>query len=148
MKKLNNLPFFLQEPPKSLGREFFETYQKGLIDNETQDFGTAGTSALSVEDMLATFVEHIALQIALPVSWLPKGKILCTGGGARNKYLIERLQARTKHEVIVPDKQIIDYKEALVFAFLGLLRLEGKTNVLSSVTGAKSDSCSGKIWNL
>ena len=143
LKKLNNLPFFLQEPPKSLGREFFESYQKGLLD-----FGTAGTSALSVEDMLATFVEHIALQIALPVSWLPKGKILCTGGGARNKYLIERLQARTKHEVIVPDKQIIDYKEALVFAFLGLLRLEGKTNVLSSVTGAESDSCSGKIWNL
>ena len=134
LKKLNNLPFFLQDPPKSLGREFFETYQKDLLKD------------LSVEDMLATFVEHIALQIALPVSWLPKGKILCTGGGARNKYLIERLQARTKHEVIVPEKQIIDYKEALVFAFLGLLRMEGKTNVLSSVTGAESDSCSGRVW--
>jgi len=134
LKKLNNLPFFLQEPPKSLGREFFETYQKDLLKN------------LSVEDMLATFVEHIALQIALPVSLLPKGRILCTGGGARNKYLIERLQARTKHEVVVPEKQIIDYKEALVFAFLGLLRMEGKTNILSSVTGATSDSCSGRIW--
>lgn len=134
LKKLNNLLFFLQEPPKSLGREFFETYQKDLLKD------------LSVEDMLATFVEHIALQIALPISWLPKGKILCTGGGARNKYLIERLQARTKHEVIVPEKQIIDYKEALVFAFLGLLHMEGKTNVLSSVTGAESDSCSGRIW--
>ena len=134
LKKLNNLPFFLQEPPKSLGREFFETYQKDLLKD------------LSVEDLLATFVEHIALQIALPISWLPKAKILCTGGGARNKYLIERLQARTKHEVVVPEKQIIDYKEALVFAFLGLLRMEGKTNVLSSVTGAESDSCSGKIW--
>lgn len=146
LKKLNNLPFFLQEPPKSLGREFFETYQKGLLDCGTRDYGTTGTSGLSVADMLATFTEHIALQIALPISWLPKGKILCTGGGARNKYLIERLQARTKHEVIVPEKQIIDYKEALVFAFLGLLRMEGKTNVLSSVTGAESDSCSGKIW--
>ena len=134
LKKLNNLPFFLQEPPKSLGREFFETYQKDLLKD------------LSVEDMLATFVEHIALQIALPISLLPKGKILCTGGGARNQYLIERLQARTKHEVVIPEKQIIDYKEALVFAFLGLLRLEGKTNVLSSVTGAASDSCSGRIW--
>ena len=135
LKKLNNLPFFLQEPPKSLGREFFETYQKELL------------KSLSVEDMLATFVEHIALQIALPISLLPKGKILCTGGGARNRFLIERLQARTKHEVVVPEKQIIDYKEALVFAFLGLLRLEGKTNVLASVTGAESDSCSGKIWH-
>jgi len=134
LKKLNNLPFFIQEPPKSLGREFFETYQKDWL------------KGLSVPDMLATFVEHIALQIALPISFLPKGKILCTGGGARNKYLIERLQARTKHEVVVPKKMIIDYKEALVFAFLGLLRLEGKTNVLASVTGAESDSCSGRIW--
>ena len=134
LKKLNNLPFFIQEPPKSLGREFFETFQKDLLKD------------LSVPDMLATFVEHIALQIALPISFLPKGKILCTGGGARNKFLIERLQARTKHQVVVPEKQIIDYKEALVFAFLGLLRLEGKTNVLASVTGAESDSCSGRIW--
>ena len=101
---------------------------------------------LSVPDLLATFVEHIALQIALGVSHLPKGKILVTGGGARNKFLMERLQARSSHEVVIPDKMSIDYKEALVFAFLGLLRMEGKTNVLASVTGAESDSCSGRIW--
>ncbi len=149
LKKLNNIPFFLQEPPKSLGREFFETYQKGLIDRGlgTEDRGLRTRDAgLSVPDILATFTEHIALQIALCVSHLPKGRILATGGGARNKFLIERLQSRTKHEVVVPEKQIIDYKEALIFAFLGLLRLEGKTNVLASVTGAESDSCSGRIW--
>ncbi len=134
LKQLNRHPFYGQFPPKSLGREFFEANQKALLQG------------LSVPDMLATFVEHIALQIALPISFLPKGKILCTGGGAKNKFLIERLQARTKHEVVVPEKQIIDYKEALVFAFLGLLRMEGKTNVLASVTGAESDSCSGRIW--
>ncbi len=134
LKKLNRHPFYGQLPPKSLGREFFEANQIDVLKD------------LSVEDMLATFVEHIALQIALPISFLPKGKILCTGGGARNKFLIERLQARTKHEVVVPEKQIIDYKEALVFALLGMLRLEGKTNVLASVTGAESDSCSGQIW--
>ena len=134
LKQLNKHPFYGQEPPKSLGREFFETYQKDLLKD------------LSVPDMLATFVEHIALQIALPISFLPKRKILCTGGGARNKFLIERLQARTKHEVVIPEKQIIDYKEALVFALLGLLRMEGKTNVLASVTGAESDSCSGRVF--
>ena len=134
LKRLNRHPFYGQLPPKSLGREFFETYQKDLLKD------------LSIEDMLATFVEYIALQIALGVSHLPKGKILVTGGGARNKFLMERLQARSSHEVIIPDKMIIDYKEALVFAFLGLLRMEGKTNVLSSVTGAESDSCSGRIW--
>ncbi len=144
----------MQEPPKSLGREYFEMYQKGLLDEgqKTKDSrrGTAGhgtrESGLSIADMLATFVEHIALQIAIPISLLPKGKVLVTGGGARNKFLMERLQARTKHEVVIPEKEIIDYKEALIFAFLGLRRLEGKTNVLASVTGAESDSCSGRIW--
>ena len=140
LKKLNNSPFFLQLPPKSMGREYFEMYQKELLDCETRDAG------LSIPDMLATFTEHTALQIALAVSWLPKGKILVTGGGARNKFLMERLQARTKHEVVIPDPITIDYKEALVFAFLGLLRMEGKTNVLASVTGAESDSCSGRVW--
>ena len=134
LKRLNRHLFYGQLPPKSLGREFFEANQKDLLKN------------LSVEDMLATFVEHIALQIALGVSHLPKGKILVTGGGARNQFLMERLQARTSHEVVIPDKMTIDYKEALIFAFLGLLRMEGKTNVLSSVTGAESDSCSGRIW--
>ena len=134
LKRLNKHPFYGQLPPKSLGREFFEENQKDLLKD------------LSVEDLLATFVEHIALQIALGVSHLPKEKILVTGGGARNQFLMERLQARTSHEVVIPEKTIIDYKEALVFAFLGLLRLEGKTNVLASVTGAESDSCSGQIW--
>ena len=142
LKKLNNSPFFMQEPPKSLGREYFETYQKSLLVTGP----STGSGALSLPDMLATFVEHIALQISIPISLLPKGKILVTGGGARNKFLMERLQARTKHEVVIPEKEIIDYKEALIFAFLGLRRLEGKTNVLASVTGAESDSCSGRIW--
>ena len=133
LKRLNRHPFYGQLPPKSLGREFFEKNQKELLKN------------LPVEDLLATFTEHIALQIALGVSCLPKGRILVTGGGARNKFLITRLQARSSHEVVIPEPTIIDYKEALVFAFLGLLRLEGKTNVLASVTGAESDSCSGRI---
>ena len=122
LKRLNRHPFYGQMPPKSLGREFFEKNQKSLLKD------------LPIEDLLATFTEHIALQIALGISHLPKGKIM------------ERLQARTSHKVVIPEKQIIDYKEALVFAFLGLLRLEGKTNVLASVTGAESDSCSGQIW--
>ena len=134
LKRLNKHPFYGQLPPKSLGREFFEANQKDLLRD------------LSVENMLATFTEHIALQIALGVSHLPKGKILVTGGGARNQFLMKRLQARTSHEVVIPDKMTIDYKEALVFAFLGLLRMECKTNVLASVTGAESDSCSGKVW--
>lgn len=136
LDKLNSHPFFTQKAPKSLGREFFETEQKNLLKN------------LRTNDLLTTFTEHIAMQIGQSLSHLPKGKLLITGGGALNKYLVERIQYHTKHQVIIPEKQIIEYKEALIFAFLGLLKLEGKTNVLSSVTGAESDSCSGRIWRI
>lgn len=132
---LNSNAFFKQKAPKSLGREFFEAEQKHLFKGK------------DISDLLATFTEHIAMQIEESLKALPKGKLLITGGGALNKYLVERIQHHTIHQVVIPEKQIIEYKEALVFAFLGLLKLEGKTNVLCSVTGAESNSCSGKIWN-
>lgn len=132
---LNDNGFYRQSPPKSLGREFFETYQKTLLER----YATA--------DALATFVEHIARQIGQAVATLPEGKLLVTGGGALNGYLVERIGHHTRHQVVVPDRMTVDYKEALIFAFLGLLRLEGQTNVLCSVTGAPTDSCSGKIWH-
>ena len=78
---------------------------------------------------------------------LEKSKMLITGGGAKNNYLVERISELSKHEVVIPDTMIIDYKEALIFAFLGTLKMEGKINVLSSVTGATSDSSSGTIHN-
>ena len=134
LEALNNNSFYCQKPPKSLGREFFETFQKQILD----DYGT--------NDALATFVEHIAQQVSLSVKRLPQGKMLITGGGALNRYLVERIQCHTHHQVIIPERQTIDYKEAIVFSLLGLLRLEGRINVLSSVTGAPSDSCSGRIW--
>ena len=132
---LNSHAFYGQQPPKSLGREFFETYQKQLLES------------YPTSDALATFVEHIAIQIAQAISYLPQGKLLITGGGALNCHLVKRIQHHTLHQVVIPDRMTIDYKEALIFALLGLLRIEGQTNVLCSVTGAPSDSCSGKIWH-
>ena len=134
LEALNDNAYFRQEPPKSLGREFFEACQRRMLDSDTS------------ANLLATFTEHIALQVAQAVNGRPQGKILATGGGALNTYLIERIQQHTRHQVIVPDRQTVDYKEALIFALLGMLRLEGQTNVLASVTGAPSDSCSGVIW--
>lgn len=139
LQRLNDNTFFNQAPPKSLGREFFETCQKQALETFLETFTTS--------DALATFVEHIAFQIGQSTAMLTKGELLITGGGARNKYLIERIQQHTIHQVVVPDLETVDYKEALIFALLGLLRLEGQTNVLCSVTGAPTDSCSGKIWH-
>jgi len=135
LEALNDNGFYRQSPPKSLGREFFETYQKRLLEPH-------GTT-----EALATFVEHVAMQIAATVEALPQGKLLVTGGGALNGYLIERIGQHTRHQVVVPDRMTVDYKESLIFALLGLLRMEGQTNVLCSVTGAPTDSCSGKIWH-
>ena len=139
---LNSHPFYSQKYPKSLGREFFEENIKPLLENRND-----------IANMMATFVEHIAIQIGNSIndsavktmctSSLP---LLITGGGAKNKFLVERIQAHTKHQVFVPADDIIDYKEALVFAFLGLLRSRNEINVLKSVTGAESDSSSGKIF--
>lgn len=137
LNKLNSHPFYTENHPKSLGREFFEENIKPLLENRDD-----------IADMMTTFVEHIAIQIGASVGTYHGASLplLITGGGAKNKFLIERIQANTKHKVFVPSNDIIDYKEALVFAFLGLLRNRNEINVLRSVTGAESDSSSGKIW--
>ncbi|MBO6057216.1 MAG: anhydro-N-acetylmuramic acid kinase [Bacteroidales bacterium] len=134
---LNSHPFYSQKYPKSLGREFFEENIKPLLENRDD-----------IANLMATFVEHIAIQIGESVMTFPEtSQLLITGGGAKNKFLVERIQAHTKHHVVVPPDDIIDYKEALVFAFLGLLRSRNEINVLKSVTGAESDSSSGKIFH-
>jgi len=137
LSTLNSHPFYSQKYPKSLGREFFENNIKPLLENRDD-----------IANLMATFVEHIAIQIGESVMTFPEtSQLLITGGGAKNKFLVERIQTHTKHHVVVPSDDIIDYKEALVFAFLGLLRSRNEINVLKSVTGAESDSSSGKIFH-
>lgn len=133
--KLNDNAYYSQKAPKSLGREFFEENQRSIIDD----------CGLDIKDILTTATEHIAYQIASSTNHIGKSKMLITGGGAKNNYLVERIIALSKHDVVIPDSMIIDYKEALIFAFLGALKTEGRINVLSSVTGASSDSSSGNI---
>ena len=134
---LNSHPFYGRKFPKSLGREFFEENIKPLLEKRDDR-----------ADMMATFVEHIAIQIGKAVENQPVGTMLITGGGTKNTFLVERIKAHTKHQTFIPADDIIDYKEALVFAFLGLLRSRNEINVLKSVTGAESDSCSGRIFRV
>lgn len=121
----------------SLGREGFEKYMQALIDDES----------IPLNDRLCTVCESVANELALSVPEKKKQKLLVTGGGAFNNFLIKRIEKKlsNKAKVIVPDKKIIAFKEAFVFAFLGVLRLCGETNVLKSVTGAATNSCSGVI---
>jgi len=135
LEKLNLIPYYQLAPPKSLSREWME---KDFIPVLEQ-------SSISEIEKLRTVYEHIASQIVKTIAFKEKGKLLVTGGGAHNSFLIENIQTMTKHHVIVPEKEIIDFKEALIFALLGVLRLQNENNCLSSVTGSRKDNSGGLI---
>ena len=126
---LNGLSYFAEEYPKSLGKEWVDNNVFPLIQG------------IDPVDMLRTFTEHIAYQVAKNL----RGVTLASGGGVYNSFLMERIMHLADHEIHVPDDLTIQYKEALVFAFLGLLRYRKEINVLSSVTGSSSDHSAGSI---
>ena len=98
-----------------------------------------------LEDVLRTFIEHIAQQISTIIH--PFNNVLFTGGGVYNDFLIKRIQIHSNTQIIIPPNDIINYKEALIFSLLGVLKIDDKINCLSSVTGAKINHSSGKIFN-
>jgi anhydro-N-acetylmuramic acid kinase len=138
LDRLNSLSYYHTPHPKSLGREWVEQHVVSLLE----------ASELSIHDKMCTFVEHIAIQCSRIINPAAErgAKLLVTGGGAHNDYLIKQISRYSEAEVTVPDTLTIEYKEALIFAFLGLLRFLGKPNCLSSVTGASKDSCGGAIY--
>lgn len=134
--QLNALEYYQKSAPKSLGIEYVKKVLLPLID----DFN------ISIADKLNTFCEHIAIQIsnALPIK---SGKMLITGGGAYHDFLISRIKQHAQRlDIVIPDKNLLEYKEALIFGFLGVLRLRNEINVLSSVTGASKNHSSGEIF--
>ena len=136
LSKLNDLPLYSISPRPSLAREWTEQSFMPLVEK----------SNASTEDKIATLTEHAAQQIASVINQKAKGgKVLITGGGAKSKFLIERLVVLSEAEIIVPNNVIIDFKEALIFAFLGVLKTNNRINILRSVTGASHDSSSGII---
>lgn len=137
LNELNSLDFYQKKHPKSLGFEFVKEVVFPIIERYP----------ISVEDKLHTYTEHIAVQIALA---LPKknGNMLTTGGGAYNDFLIERIQFHLpKMNIVIPSKKILEFKEALIFALLGVLKMRGEVNALQSVTGALHDHSSGLIYD-
>jgi anhydro-N-acetylmuramic acid kinase len=134
--ELNRLDYYKKPFPKSLGFEFVKQTVLPLMERYP----------IPTEDKMRTFIEHITFQIAVA---LPKkeAKLLATGGGAYNDFLIEAMQRWLPElKIIIPDKKTLEFKEALIFALLGVLKLRNEINVLSSVTGAKHDHSSGVIF--
>jgi len=139
--RLNALSFYQQRPPKSLGMEWVEHNVLPLMSPDK-----------SVDIMLNTFTHHAAFQIVKSIrnsDLQGKRSVLVTGGGAYNDFLISciREYASDQIEFIVPEPKLIDYKEALIFGFLGLLKYIGKVNVYAGVTGARRDSSGGILYS-
>jgi len=132
---LNQLPFYDQAPPKSLGLEWVQRHIFPLLD----------ASKISEANKLRTFTEHIAIQLAH--QFTEGSRILVTGGGAYNTYLLERVRGYKELELVVPETTLVEFKEALVFGLLGLLKLRDEVNCLASVTGAHIDHSSGVIYS-
>lgn len=135
LEKLNNLTYYSSELPKSLSREWAE-----------ENIMTEISRIPKIEDALATAVEHTAWAINYGLEKLNSEKIFVTGGGVWNTYLMNRIAFYWKKEIQIPEKQIVNQKEALCFAFLGIRRLRGEINILSSVTGSIKDSCDGTLF--
>lgn len=138
LTELNNLDFYQKKYPKSLGVEFVNATILPLIEKYP----------ISIEDKLNSFIEHIAIQISQAI---PKkeGKLLITGGGAYHLFLLERMEYHLpKIHAVIPTAKTLEFKEALIFALLGVLKLRREVNVLQSVTGAQNDHCSGVVHEL
>lgn len=136
LNALNTLKFYSVSYPKSLGLEWVEAEIYPLID----------AYKIEIPDILRTFCEHVAMQIANVIE-IGSGKTLfITGGGTYNGFLIKRLKSLTNIKIIIPDKDIIEYKEAIIFALLGVLKLRNEVNCLMSVTGASRNHSSGTVY--
>jgi anhydro-N-acetylmuramic acid kinase len=136
LQTINNLVYYRLPPPKSLGREWVEKEILPLLTHYN----------ISPEDAARTFCEHIASQIGRHIENNPQKQMLITGGGAFNTFLIRRIASNTSVKLIIPDHNTVNYKEALVFAFLGLLRMQSQPNCMASVTGASKDVSGGAIY--
>jgi len=136
IKKLDDIEFYGQATPKSLGLEWLEKDFYPVI----KAYGK-----IDPADLLASLVEHETNQIAEVLNINNIENVLITGGGVYNEYFISRLRDKVKTNIIIPDSTIIEFKEALIFAFLGLLRINETINTFSSVTGARADSIGGII---
>ena len=144
LDRLNSLDYYAEPGPKSLGREWIETEVLSILD---ADPGT-------IPDLLCTSVHHMAFQIAAIVNREVEARegqqglsLLPTGGGTYNTFLLQLLsQSMPRVDISVPDEMIIDFKEALVFGLMGVLRVRNEINCYQTVTGASSDSSLGQIW--
>ncbi|HLF32915.1 MAG TPA: anhydro-N-acetylmuramic acid kinase [Cyclobacteriaceae bacterium] len=141
LERLNNLDYYSKPFPKSLGLEWVDKNIMPILEKYS-----------GVQDAITTYTHHVASQINQSLISFASGgrgisRVLVSGGGAFNSYLIELLGKAGKGKLAyeIPEPDLVNFKEAMIFGFLGVLRLRGEINTLRSVTGASRDSCGGTL---
>lgn len=132
-KDLNSIPYYTQSAPKSLGYEWLNQSFIPIMETHLGE---------KPEDLIRTITDHVGFQINNALTANRIKEVLVTGGGAYNQYLINYLR-KGDAKIIIPSAEIVEFKEALIFAFLGYLNLNNSINTLKSVTGASEDSMGG-----
>lgn len=136
LSQLDSIDYYALPYPKSIANEWIRGTFLPLID----------AAQSSPEDKLHTLCYHMGKQIGKAIGNDPQKKVLITGGGALNRFLVMQIAINSQAAAIVADPMTVNFKEALVFAFLGVLRMRGEVNSLASVTGAGKDSCGGVVY--
>ena len=125
LQKLNKLEYYTKSAPKSLGTEWLDKSFYPLISED-----------LDPKTILRTVSTHIATQITHTLKTNNISSVYLSGGGVKNKFLINELKKSYSGNIIVPDEQVIDFKEALIFAFLGYCYLLNRATTIKTVTGS------------
>ena len=136
LDELNSLSYYSKPLPKSLGWEWVGNTVIPILEKYN----------LPEVDILRTFSEHVAIQMVTVFEVYNLRSVLLTGGGVFNSFIIQRMKQLTSNTLFQIEPKLIDTKEAMAFAFLGLMKLKKQNNILSSVTGAVKDHCSGKMY--
>lgn len=141
LSQLNDIPFYKQPFPKSLNRDWINEELWHLLKDGER---------LTPEDKMKTFVDHIGIQVGKGIDYISSNsaagkQVLVTGGGAFNTVLMDHIRTHSEAEFVIPDEKLVKFKEALIFALMGVLRIENNINIRKTFTGAKSDSVSGSL---
>jgi len=131
-------PYIQKSHPKSLDNDEVKT--EWILPMDKFD--------LSVRDQLFTFTEFLALQLqkTFAQAGKTKGKILLSGGGTHNKYLIQQFKHHNPNiDFVRPTNETINFKEAALIAYAALLKKLDIPNFIGSVTGASKDVVGGTL---
>lgn len=148
--QINALPYFSESYPKSLGNDWVLDQQTSVYLQHT------GKTA----DKLSTACKQLAYQTAKAILQIQNQekqqksayKMLVTGGGAWNTFLIQQIRDACQKvcnlAIHIPSDEIIGFKEAILMALMGYLRMTKQNNCLATATGATQDSVSGSLHHI